>query len=245
MASLPPAFMLKRRFREACGSRWKRRRPIICATSCDFTMAARSRLQWARRRMAGLVLGPAAATDARRRRHDAAPGKRRHPLSVCAAETCPARLYGAKNGRNGRGAVAARPDPPCRRIGSTSTVMAPMPRGCRRCGILSIPEFLRPLARRGCWPLGHPTGCWSSATRRRVGRSHRGASAHSGRPAAPVCRPDRARRAASITTNGRRCLRILHPSPVTRARILRADTAAVAALALVQAVSAIGEGFKN
>ncbi len=194
-------------------------------------------VQRPRRRMAG---GARAGRQARRGAGvrgalAGADGAGRPRLRLRAAEARPARLYGAEGGGDGRraagaGADTAHPGEPgeprahARQCGRGGRAM----RHPRRAGGAGAPP-LRALAGRHRADAAHRVLRRGGGARRRAWRRWRM------RPAARS-RSRSGRRAASRTRSAARCR--AHPGTLVLSlgpRILRADTAAVAALALVEA----------
>ena len=154
-------------------------------------------------------------------------------LSVCAAQDGAARLYGAKSGRNGRLAAAAGAHPSWSgRAGQHQRMRANAVEAAEQCGILSLPDIEAPvplarlLAERDAGRL--LVFCDEDA------EVANPAAALSGLPHSPL--------AVLIGPEGgfaedERTALLRLPNVVRLSlgpRILRADTAAVAALTLVQ-----------
>ncbi len=225
--------------RKARPSRWAASSPttslkVLRLAEGEHVLA----VQRARRRVAG---APGAGPRKGRSRRPEEPVRpqpagRRPALPVRAAEARAAGLHGPEGRGDGR-----RPSAPSlTRHTQVSRVNLERMRAnaveaAEQCGILAVPEIRRRRSgSTGCWPRGTPDRRLSSATRtpRPPIRSRRCAGPAAGRsPCSSGRRAGFRRGSASGCCALPRVVRLsLGP------RILRADTAAVAALALVQAV---------
>ena len=232
----------------AQASRWMPPRRTTSATCCglktgDSVLVFNGRDgEWRARSLARRESARSALDDQPRTR-DPEP-RARSALPVRAAQARAARLHGAEGGRDGRLPPAARASPgtPRSRASISTRMRANAIEAAEQCGILTLPEIgaaaeLRADDRRAAMPAA----CSCSATRTPEVRDPVAALAARLRAGGAAADPAR----GSDRSGGRLCRRRSAPrccelpNAVRLAlgpRILRADTAAVAALALVGAV---------
>src|SRR5713226_808210 len=187
--------------------------------------------------MAGFNSGPQTARQPGDRRPDPAAGSpARRRLRLCAAETCPARLHGAEGGRDGSlipAAVLTRFTQVARVNGER--IRANVIEAAEQCGILSLATVTEPVAldryltQRDAKRL--LVFCDEAAdTSNPLAALQSGPTASDGIDVLIGPEGGFAEEERAILLRQPRTLRLsLGP------RVLRADTAAVAALALVQA----------